>query len=214
MNSQLSRRKFLKTALISTTALGLTVCGGGALALTYQPKIAMPFENYGEKTMEKRILVTYASKAGSTAEVATRIGKILSNKNLAVDVIPVNKVTDITSYQTVILGSAIRIGNVLPEVQKFVESNQAMLQKKSFHIYFMCMMLEKDTDENRKAVSDYLKPIRALVKPASEGMFAGVINLKKLGLFDQLMIKAMKSPQGDFRDWDQIGSWAERTVAM
>ena len=66
-----------------------------------------------------------------------------------------------------------------------------------------------DTEENRKTVSAYLEPLRALVKPASEGLFAGVMDMKKLPLFERLIIKMMKAPEGDFRDWTQISAWAE-----
>ncbi len=208
MAENISRRNFLKAAGITAAALGITVCGGGVLA-SIPPKIEMQSASYGEKTMDKKILITYASKAGSTAETAARMGELLAGQNAQVDVLPVDKVGDLSAYQAVVLGSAIRMGQLLPEVVKFVEANQAVLQQKSFNVFFLCMTLEKDTSENRQTVSAYLEPVRALVKPASEGMFAGVMDPKKISLLERLMMKAMKTPVGDFRNWEQINAWAQ-----
>jgi menaquinone-dependent protoporphyrinogen oxidase len=163
---------------------------------------------YGEKTVNHRVLMTYATKAGSTAEIAVRMGETLSRRGLSVDVLPLSKVTDLGPYQSVFLGSAIRVGNVLPEVTNFIQANQAALQKMPLNLFVVCMTLNEDTEANRQTVSAYLEPVRALVKPASEGLFAGVMDLKKLPFFERLMIKAMKAPQGDFRNWDAITAWA------
>ncbi len=164
--------------------------------------------------MGNQTLIAYATKAGSTGEVAQRIGKTLAGRGAAVDVKPVKEVKDLSAYSTVILGSAIRMGNVLPEVKKFVEAHQAELQQKNFSAFFVCMTLKEDTEENRKTVNAYLDPVRALVQPASEGMFAGVLNAKKIGLLERLMMNMMKASEGDFRRWDQIETWAQGVPVM
>jgi menaquinone-dependent protoporphyrinogen oxidase len=140
------------------------------------------------------------------------MGEIAARNNLAVEVLPVEKVTDLGPYRTVILGSAIRTGNLLPEVMTFIEKNQAALQQKAFSVFIVCMTLQEDTQENRQKVSAYLDPVRALVKPASEGLFAGVMNPSKLKLLERLIILAMKTPSGDFRKWDQINAWAGSSI--
>ncbi len=159
--------------------------------------------------MGNRILVTYASKAGSTAEVAACIAETLSKRNVSVDVLPVDRVTDLVPYNAVILGSAIRAGRPIPEAMKFVKKNQAALQQKVFSVFIVCLTLKDDTEANRKTVSAYLAPIRALVKPASEGLFAGVMDLSKLWFIWRFIMKKMKSPEGDYRKWDEISAWAE-----
>lgn len=158
--------------------------------------------------MNNRILIAYASKAGSTAEIAAKIGESLSNQGQAVDVLPVAKVKDLSQYSSVVLGSAIRIGQILPEAMKFLQANQAALAQKKFSAFIVCLTLKDDTEENRQTVNAYLDPVRALVKPSSEGLFAGVLNTGKLPLFERLMIRVMKAPEGDYRDWGAIQSWA------
>ena len=128
----------------------------------------------------KRVLIVYSTRAGSTAEVAEKIGGIISQRGLAVDVMTLSEVKYLSSYGTVILGSAIRVGNVLPEVTKFIEKHRETLAQKVFSMFFVCMTLMDDTAESRQTVSTYLEPVRTLVKPAGEGMFAGALSLKKI----------------------------------
>ncbi len=210
MNGQpTSRRRFLRKGCITAAAVGITLIGGGALAMTYQPPFDKPELILGDETMQNRILVAYATKAGTTAEIAARIGETISQKNQTVDVLPISRVKDLSGYSAVVIGSAIRMGSVLPEVKSFVEKNQAALGQKPFSMFVAGMTLNEDTEANRTAVSAYLDPIRAVVKPASEGLFAGVMDPQKVSFLDRLIIKALKTPLGDFRDWDKINAWAE-----
>jgi menaquinone-dependent protoporphyrinogen oxidase len=208
---KITRRKFLQGCL-TATAVGIALCGGGALVGNYQPPVEQPTSNSGDPKMNNRVLVTYATKAGSAGEVAARMAETLTKRGLAVDLMPVNKVTDLSPYKTVFLGSGIYMGNLLPEAKSFVEKNKSALAEKTLNAFFVCMTLEKDTEENRKTVSAYLDPIRALVKPANEGMFAGVFNPNKVSLLYRLIGTAMKTPVGDFRKWDQITAWTEQAA--
>ena len=65
--------------------------------------------------MNGKILVTYASHAGSMAEIAEAIGKTLSQSGTQVDVLPMQDVKEISSYSAVVVGSAIRKSKWLPE---------------------------------------------------------------------------------------------------
>ncbi len=77
----------------------------------------------------KKILVAYASRYGSTAEVAQAIGAQLSQRGATVDVCSVADVRDLASYDAVVVGSAIRMGQWLGAATKFVEANQAALRQ-------------------------------------------------------------------------------------
>lgn len=209
MQTNNSRRNFLKTGCLVSAAAGLTLCGGGALAVIYQPEIEQPSVELGQSAAANRVLVTYATKAGSTAETALRIGETLARRGLVVDVLPVSARPDLDSYQSVVLGSAIRMGSILPEAMTFIQEHQSVLKSIPFSLFILCMTLEKDTPENRAAVSAYLDPVRDLVRPASEGLFAGTMDLSKVKLYERLIVTSMKTPLGDFRDWTKIESWAE-----
>jgi hypothetical protein len=62
----ISRRRFLKTGCITVAAAGLTVCGVSAVAPD-PPPIDLSSFTYGEKTMNKRVLVAYASATAPAA---------------------------------------------------------------------------------------------------------------------------------------------------
>ncbi len=63
--------------------------------------------------MSGKILVTYASRAGSTAGIAKTIGETLAENGAQVDVLPMQDVQDLSSYRAVVAGSAIRGANSL-----------------------------------------------------------------------------------------------------
>ena len=72
--------------------------------------------------MSNKILVTYASRAGSTAGVAEAIGKTLIEGGAQVDVLPIQEVKDLTPYQSVVAGSAIQNKQWLPEAMQFMHT--------------------------------------------------------------------------------------------
>ena len=159
--------------------------------------------------MSKKILVTYATRAGSTAEVAEAIGKTLAAKGVTVDVLPIKKVTDLTSYQAVVIGSAVRFGQWLPEAVKFVELNNTVLGQKSTAFFAVHIMNLGEDEASRKARLAYLAPARKLIMPKAEAFFAGSGNPSKLSFLERTIGRMVKSPEGDLRDWKAINAWAE-----
>jgi menaquinone-dependent protoporphyrinogen oxidase len=82
--------------------------------------------------MSNKILVTYASRLGSTAGVAEAIGKTLLDNGAQVEVRRMEDVTDLTPYSAVVAGSAIRGKQWLPEAMQFMQKHQAALRQKPF----------------------------------------------------------------------------------
>ena len=208
-SKRFSRRDFLKTAGI-TLGASTVICSGLTVLGTRQPPIDMVETTFGKATMSQKILVTYASKAGSTGSVAKAIGQILADSDTQVDVLLIKDVHDLTTYRAVVVGSAIRAGAWLPEAAQFVQTYQATLTRKPFAAFLVCMTLAKPSAKANQEAAAYLEPVRALVKPVSEGLFAGVLDYSKLSLIDGLMMRAVGGDQpGDYRDWNAIRSWAE-----
>jgi len=172
--------------------------------------------------MSKRILVTYASRAGSTAEVAEAIAKTLAPSQPPqgtvgawVDVMPMKDVKDLSAYGAVVAGSAIRKSKWLPEAMQFMQTHRSALAQKSFATFTVCITLAmSNTEQYRSAVAGWVAPVRALVRPLSEGLFAGMLDFSKLPVnWDTLMLRATVAlgifPRGDHRDWNAIRAWAE-----
>jgi menaquinone-dependent protoporphyrinogen oxidase len=160
--------------------------------------------------MSKKILVAYATKAGSTAEVADFIGKTLAEKGADVDVKPIKNISDITGYNAIIIGSPARAGKILSDATEFVERNKASLTNIPVAYFVTCTTLIKDTDDNRKIANEYLDSISGTISPVGKGLFAGKMDYSKIGFASTLILKYIFStPEGDYRDWDAIKKWAD-----
>jgi menaquinone-dependent protoporphyrinogen oxidase len=167
--------------------------------------------------MKKRILITYGSRCGSTGGVAEAIGQVLSKAGTGVDVCPVKDVNDLTPYQAVIAGSAIRMGKWLPEAVAFVKTHQNTLSRLPVAYFAVCLTMRDDTVENRRKSLGFLDPVCKQfpqVKPVDIGLFAGAVDYKKLSFAYSLILKVKGAPEGDFRNWDAIRTWAAGVSPM
>ena len=165
--------------------------------------------------MPDRILVTYASRAGSTRGVAEAIGKTLAECGEQVDVLRMQDVKDLAPYRAVVAGSAIQGRQWLPEAMQFMQTHRATLIQKPFAAFLVCMTLAMpNADKYRAHVADFLQPVRALARPVSEGIFAGALDISKIPSFsDRLKFRLSVLfgvwAEGDHRDWNAIRAWAE-----
>jgi menaquinone-dependent protoporphyrinogen oxidase len=164
--------------------------------------------------MSYRILVTYASRTGTTAGVANEIAKTLSEMDNQVDVIPMKDVLDLSTYSAVVVGSAIQAAQWLPEAVQFIQNHQSTLKNMPIAMFSVCMTLAMPNGEKyRQAVADWVQPIRGLVNPVSEGIFAGALDVSKVPtLSDRIKFKMSVVlgvwKEGDHRDWNAIRTWA------
>lgn len=212
--SRLSRRQFLKIAGIGTAATVLTCTGATQIyQAVSQPSVEfIETSSEGAAAMNNKVLIAYASKAGSTSEVAEAMAEVLRAKGSQVDVKQIKNVSDLGSYQAVILGSCIRMGSWLPEAVDFVKKHKAELGKMPTAYFVMNATLREDTPENRKTVLAYLDPVRAEFEPGKIGLFAGKMDLNKLSFIDRMISKMVGSVEGDFRDWNAIRAWAAEAL--
>jgi len=158
--------------------------------------------------MSDRMLVAYATAAGSTAEVAEAIGEELRSTGAEVDVRLAKEVKDVRPYGAVIVGSGIRAGQLLSDATKFVQKNRETLSLVPVAYFVVCLTMKDDTEENRSTVAAYLDPLRELVEPMEVGLFAGAVNPSSLPIPARMILKAMKISEGDYRDWEAIRAWA------
>ncbi len=155
-----------------------------------------------------KILVTYATRAGSTVQIAEEIGQALSARGAVVDVLPVKKVNGVAEYDAVVVGSAIRMGRWLPEAFDFVKANRSVLAGRPTAYFLVSGFLRDDTPEMRQKVLGFLDPVRAILEPVGIGLFAGEMDYSKLPWLDRTIAKSVGSYEGDWRNWEAIRSWA------
>jgi menaquinone-dependent protoporphyrinogen oxidase len=158
--------------------------------------------------MTQKILILYASRAGSTAEIANAIGQQLCSAGFSAEVRPIEQASTLDGYAAVVLGSAVRYGTWLPEMVKFMERQKPALQKLPAAFFTVCMKASQHSASAKTEMAQYSSAARAVFTPKTETFFAGKIDLAKLSFFDRLMVKAVKSPVGDLRDWAAIRAWA------
>ncbi|MBI9050487.1 MAG: twin-arginine translocation signal domain-containing protein [Anaerolineaceae bacterium] len=206
-----TRRGFLKA--LAFTAGGLTVlCSGLGIAGVSQPKIDYYSKlSSNEDTPDNKILLAYGSVCGSTGEVAKAISEELISAGLSVDVLPVQDVKTLTGYQTLILGSAIRMGQLCAKTRQFVDKFNNDIAQMQTAYFINCLTMVEDTPENRAEAEGYLAPLCEIKQPLLKGMFAGNLDFSKVELGLRLtMSKSDIFPaEGDYRDWKIIGSWGQ-----
>ena len=208
MSRKLSRRDFLKATGLAVGGAAVA-CSGLGYAATRAPEIPTPDLIFGkEPTMDKPVLVTYATRAGSTAEIATAIGETLAARGFRVEVKPVKSQPALAGYDAVILGSAIRMGNWLPEMVKFIEANQATLAALPTALFTVHMLNTGADEDSRAARAAYTTSVRALLPNTPEVFFTGLMDFSRLSFLDRFISRMVKAVESDQRDWEKIRAWA------
>ena len=209
----LSRRDFLKVAGLTAATATLT-CAGLGYAATRAPALETPELTLEEENpMNKRVLVTYATRAGSTVEVAAAIAESLGSRGYAVDVKPVKEKPSLAGYSAVVMGSAIRMGAWLPEAVAFVKANQAALDGMPAALFTVHMLNTGDDEAGRTARLGYLNTVRPLLHGAEEVYFAGKFDFSRLSFLDRTIAKLVKAVESDSRDWAKIRGWVPAALA-
>ncbi|RCK73704.1 MAG: Protoporphyrinogen IX oxidase, oxygen-independent, HemG [Anaerolineae bacterium] len=211
--STLSRRDFLKLGSLTMGAAVFTCCGAGYLA-TLSPPVSTPELNFGkENQMNQSVLITYATRAGSTAEIAAVMGEVMAARGFNVQVVPVKEKPSLTGYDCVLIGSAIRMGKWLPEAVDFVKENQRVLNQMPIALFTVHMLNLAEDETSRAARFAYLQEVRPLLNHAEEVYFAGKMDFSRLSFLDRLIAKMVKAVESDQRDWDKIQNWAKAVFA-
>ena len=163
--------------------------------------------------MEKKILVTYASKYGATREIAEKISEELQQKGLQADVLPAGSIRDTTPYLAVILGSAIYVGNWPKEAVEFLKANERTLAEQPVWLFSSGPTGEGDPAElvNGKRLPASVQAITDRIQPRDIAIFHGSIDPEKINAMEKWAIKnVVKKPFGDFRDWSMILGWTTK----
>jgi menaquinone-dependent protoporphyrinogen oxidase len=160
--------------------------------------------------MDVRVLVTYATKYGATAEIADKIGQVLRQAGLQADVLPTDRVGDLTPYQAVVLGSAVYIGQWQKKAATFLKANEKALAERPVWLFSSGPTGEGDPSQLLKGwrIPPALQLIADRIHTRDIAVFQGAVDPKKLNLIEKWMIKNVQAPVGDFRDWDSINAWA------
>jgi menaquinone-dependent protoporphyrinogen oxidase len=164
--------------------------------------------------MDGKVLVAYATKYGATAEIAEKIGEVLGEAGLCVDVLAADKVREVRDYEAVVLGSGVYMGRWRKAAAKFLKANERALGEMPVWLFSSGPTNEGDPVELLEGwrFPKSLQPVAESIGARDTAVFHGVLEAAKLGFIERWIIKKVKAPVGDFRDWEAIRSWA-RAVA-
>jgi len=157
--------------------------------------------------MTRPILVAYATKAGSTREVAEALARTLREHGLGADVWPAAEIGTLAPYGGVVLGTAIYMGRVHKDARRFLRHHRAELAERQLAVFAMGppSLTDEDVASSRAQLDNALGRFPEL-RLATVAIFGGVVDPGKLRFPFSHM------PATDARDWTAIREWAD-TVA-
>ncbi len=163
--------------------------------------------------MSDSVLVTYATRYGSTQEVAEKVAATLRESGLAVDVQPAKQVRSLAGYRAVVLGAPLYIGSWLKDAQRFLTQHQAALEKLPVALFSLGPTRADEGLAEVRASLDAQVGKYPWLKPVAVELFGGKYDPDKLRFPDTILkiIPASPlhgAPASDIRDWDAIRAWA------
>jgi menaquinone-dependent protoporphyrinogen oxidase len=151
------------------------------------------------------VLVTYASKHGSTRQIASVIAEDLAETGLDVTFLEAQQVSSIAEYDVVVLGSAIYIGQWQQPVLDLIDRYEAELRQKMVWLFSSGPIGEDPFPVDEPPITSELIQRVGAVEHQS---FTGKLDRGTLGFGERLITTVVRAPEGDFRDWDAIRAWA------
>jgi menaquinone-dependent protoporphyrinogen oxidase len=166
--------------------------------------------------MSEKILVTYATKYGSTQGVAEAIADEFRIKGLDIDLLPAKEVNTVTPYSAVVLGSPLYIGSMLGDATKFLSRFKNDLSRIPTALFILGPLYDtpKEVADVKAQLDTALNRI-AWFHPAVVSVFTGAMDPSKFRFPDSLlnMMPAAKNDnlfkKHDGRDWEAIKAWAD-----
>jgi menaquinone-dependent protoporphyrinogen oxidase len=156
----------------------------------------------------ERILVAYASKHGSTAEIAEAIAATLRERDCEVDCVEADEVEDLAGYDGVVVGSAVYMKRWLGPAMHFLRRHRVALTRVPFWIFSSGPTGDPAGDD-----PGWSEPHGMLTKAQRLGARGHVVfggRLAEEGFMHRSMRERTPPEFRDRRDWDAIGAWAER----
>lgn len=159
----------------------------------------------------RSILLAYATRYGSTQEVAETITAALRQAGLEVDIQPMREVKTLDNYDTVVLGAAIYNAKWHPDAHQFLSQQQEALRQRPV-VIFALGPLTSGAASMRNSHRQLDKELAQYpwLKPVALEIFVGKYDPAKpgLGFFERMM------PARDHRDWAAIRAWANALSAQ
>jgi len=165
--------------------------------------------------MPTKILMGFATRYGSTQEVAETIATDLRSQGFAVDVMPAKAVHSLDGYQAVVLGAPLYMFHWHKDVLTLLNRNRKILEKLPVAVFALGPFHNKE-EELKSAREQLDKELAKLpwLRPLAVETFVGKFDPDKLGFPFNLIGPMKQMPPSDERDWPAIHDWANHLAEM
>jgi menaquinone-dependent protoporphyrinogen oxidase len=165
--------------------------------------------------MPGNILVTYATRYGSTREVAEEIASTLREGGFGVDIQPAREVRTLAGYRAVVLGAALYMFRWHKDAIHFLSRHRKALMEIPVAVFILGPTHQPhDDNEWRDSRAQYDKELAKYpwFTPVAVEMFGGKFDPQSLRFPINLL--AGQEPASDIRDWTAICAWASSLVKI
>jgi menaquinone-dependent protoporphyrinogen oxidase len=161
-----------------------------------------------------RVLVAYASKRGSTAEIAEAVADVLRQSGLDVDCKPAGEVRSLNSCDGVVLGSAVYMKRWRGDAKHFLRKHGKELSQLPFWVFSSGPV----GDPSKTPDPSWLEPPRTVDRAQQLGVrdhvvFGGRVPAKPRGPIERSMVENTSAEYRDLRNWDEIRAWGSRIAS-
>jgi menaquinone-dependent protoporphyrinogen oxidase len=163
------------------------------------------------------VLVVYASKHGSTRQVAERIAVTLRAAGQSADAVSTENAGDLTGYDAFVVGASTYYGHWLKAATEFTRAHKAQLAERPVWLFSSGPLGTEATDAQggdprEGAVPKELGELQEVTGARGHRVFFGALDPDGLTLPERTLRRMPAGrallPEGDFRDWDDIDAWA------
>jgi menaquinone-dependent protoporphyrinogen oxidase len=158
--------------------------------------------------MGRHVLIATASKHGSTLDIADEIARVLTRHGLEVTSKRVNEaagMADLAGFDAALVGSAVYVGNWLAEAVAFVDRHAAELAQMPVWLFSSGPVGQPAMPAGDPTGTDEMV---AKTRARGHRVFAGRLDVTQLGMGERMIVRLLRAPTGDYRDWQAVTAWA------
>ena len=161
------------------------------------------------------VLVTWASRHGSTEEVAHQVARDLMKHRFAVDAQPIAEVTTLEPYQAVVLGAPLYMFRLHKVARRFLSKFREPLSRLPVAL-FVLGPVHADPKEFAAAEGQLDKQLANFpwFSPVVRQVMGGRFDPQNLGFLMRMVPALRNQPASDARDWDAIHAWANNLPSV
>ena len=162
-----------------------------------------------------KVLVTAASKHGATRELAETIARVLEEQGCSSELVEMDEVDDLGSYDAYVVGSGIYLGNWLKEARRFIDARAPELAQRPTWLFASGSIVGDPpvADDSNALRAGLVERLVETTNAREHKLFAGKLDLSTLGLLERAAVRGAHASEGDYRDWDEVKRWVTEIAA-